>query len=104
MKLVELSPGELAPTAGVYEELNVFGSGTGRVPDVRDGETLPAAPRGFSWRSLSALSVAELRERAAQFRAMAGTATTEGAKSSLLKLAERFDALVARRESGEPQP
>ena len=100
MKLVEFSSGEPAPDAGPYEELNVFGTQTGKVIVVQEGETFPAAPRGFSWRSLSALSVAELRERAAHFRAMAGTATTEGAKNSLLKLGDRFDALATKRESG----
>lgn len=104
MKPVEFNPGEPAPDAGPYEELNVFGSRTGKVVVVQEGDTFPTAPRGFSWRSLSALSVVELRERAAQFRAMAGTATTEGAMKSLLKLADRFDALAARREGGGSQP
>ena len=104
MKMVEFSPGQRASAGGPYEELNVFGTRTGKVVDVHAGETFPAAPRGFSWRSLSALSVAELRERAVYFRAMAATATTEGTKASLLKLADRFDALAAKRESDEPQP
>lgn len=102
MKIDDFGPGQPAPDAGPYEELNVFGTRTGKVIDVRHGETLPAAPRGFSWRSLSALSVAELRERAAQLRAMAGTATADGTRTSLLKLADRFDALATKRESGEP--
>lgn len=63
MKLVEFSSGELAPEAGAYEELNVFGAPTGKVIDMRRGEIFPAAPRGFSWRSLSALPIAELRGR-----------------------------------------
>ena len=103
MKLVETSPGEPAPDGGPYEELNVFGTRTGKVIVVSEGETLPAAPRGFSWRSLSALSVAELRERASHFRAMAGTATSQGAKTSLLKVADRFDALASKRDGGETQ-
>jgi hypothetical protein len=46
----ELQPGSRAPSTGHYEELNVFGSRTGKVEHVREGELLPSAPRGFSWR------------------------------------------------------
>ena len=46
----EHQPGAHAPVTGQYEELNVFGSSTGRVEHVREGERLPNAPRGFSWR------------------------------------------------------
>jgi hypothetical protein len=35
---------------GHYEELN--GSPPGRVERVREGERLPRAPRGFSWRQI----------------------------------------------------
>jgi hypothetical protein len=50
----EHQPGTHAPTTGRYEELNVFGSRTGRIEDVREGEKLPSAPRGFSWRQIEA--------------------------------------------------
>jgi hypothetical protein len=44
------SPGDLAPKDGHYEELNVFGSPTGRVVPADEGDVLPQAPRGFTWR------------------------------------------------------
>ena len=37
---------------GHYEELNVFGTPTGKVEHVREGERLPHAPRGFGWRRI----------------------------------------------------
>jgi hypothetical protein len=37
---------------GHYEELNVFGSPTGKVQHVHEGERVPDAPRGFSWRQI----------------------------------------------------
>jgi hypothetical protein len=43
-------PGEPARRAGRYDDLNVFGTHTGRVAHVEAGEYLPAAPRGFTWR------------------------------------------------------
>jgi hypothetical protein len=46
----EHPPGEPAPASGRYEEVNVFGALTGRVAYVKEGEELPAAPRGFMWR------------------------------------------------------
>jgi hypothetical protein len=46
----EHQPGTRAPMTGHYEEMNIFGSGTGRIEHVREGELLPRAPRGFSWR------------------------------------------------------
>jgi hypothetical protein len=48
----EHQPGAHAPVTGHYEELNVFGSSTGRVEHVREGERLPHGPRGFSWRHI----------------------------------------------------
>jgi len=48
----EHQPGTHAPSTGHYEELNVFGSRTGRVEHVRAGEPLPHAPRGFAWRQI----------------------------------------------------
>jgi len=46
----EYRPGAPAPSTGHYEELNVFGSPTGKVVRAEEGSKLPAAPRGFSWR------------------------------------------------------
>jgi len=48
----EHQPGTYAPRQGRYEELNVFGSRTGRIEHVWEGERLPLAPRGFTWRHL----------------------------------------------------
>jgi hypothetical protein len=46
----EHRPGAPAPRTGHYEELNVFGTPTGKVVHAEEGSKLPAAPRGFSWR------------------------------------------------------
>jgi hypothetical protein len=46
----EHKPGDPAPATGHYEELNVFGSHTGQVVHGTEGEPLPGAPRGFTWR------------------------------------------------------
>jgi hypothetical protein len=48
----EHTPGTRALVTGHYEELNVFGSPTGKVKNVQEGERLPHAPRGFSWRHI----------------------------------------------------
>ena len=39
----------LAPLTGHYEELNVFGTPTGKIIHGRAGERLPGQPRGFTW-------------------------------------------------------
>jgi hypothetical protein len=49
----EHQPGTHAPATGHYEELNVFGTPTGRLAHVREGERLPGSPRGFSWRQVT---------------------------------------------------
>jgi hypothetical protein len=46
----EHRPGEPAPATGHYEEVNVFGTHTGRAHHAQQGEPLPGAPRGFCWR------------------------------------------------------
>jgi len=91
-------PGEVAPRSGVYEELNVFGTRTGRVVVVAKDEEFPAAARGFSWRPLSERSVAELRARAAEYRRLAETARTATVMDGLRKVAERIDAIADQRE------
>jgi len=45
----EYRPGERAPVAGDYHELNVFGAPTGKVHRAQGGDPLPSAPRGFTW-------------------------------------------------------
>ncbi len=95
----EFVPGEPAPSFGLYQELNVFGTPTGKVIVMVQEETFPTAPRGFKWRALTELSVSELRAKATQYRAMwPGTATTEAVMTALLQLAGRFDALANQRE------
>jgi hypothetical protein len=46
----EYLPGEPAPQVGRYEELNVFGTPTGRVAHLAEGQPFPAGPCGFRWR------------------------------------------------------
>lgn len=46
----EHKPGDPAPETGHHEELNVFGSHTGKVVHAIEGEPLPGAPRSFTWR------------------------------------------------------
>jgi hypothetical protein len=47
---VEHLPGDRAPATDHYEQLNIFGTPTGQVVQVTEGEPLPAAPRGYTWR------------------------------------------------------
>jgi hypothetical protein len=49
----EHQPGTHAPATGRYEELNIFGTRTGRIERVCEGERLPAGPCGFSWRQIA---------------------------------------------------
>jgi hypothetical protein len=97
----EHQPGEPAPLPGHYEELNIFGTPTGRIAMVGAGDNLPDAPRGFVWRSLSIRAPGELRARAEEYRRMADTARTATVAESLRKLAGRFDALAGQREAEE---
>lgn len=98
MQSDERQPGEAASNEGAYEELNIFGTPTGRTVLMAAGDRLPDAPRGFTWRPLSAHTVAELRARAAEYRRMAGTARTADVADGLRRLAERFETLAAQRE------
>ena len=54
MNVRDCPPGMQAPSAGTYEERNVLGSPTGFRVTVAEGEVLPAAPRGFTWRIVEA--------------------------------------------------
>ena len=99
MSLIEHQPGDPAPNSGESEELNVFGTPTGRTAVLAKDEMLPGTSRGFSWRSLSDYSVEELRERAAECRRMAEGARTAEVMGSLRRLAERFEALADQREA-----
>ncbi len=99
MRSDDYRPGEKAPTAGRYEELNVFGSRTGKTFLATEGAELPRAPRGFTWRPLDRRSASELRDRAQEFRCMAATARTIEIRDDLLYLAAEFDGLAADREA-----
>jgi len=101
MPIDEYLPRSPAPHTGLFEELNIFGAPTGVAVFMTQGKALPDTPRGFMWRSLAALSAAELRQRAEQYRAMAATARTAQAVDGLLKLAERFDTLAEERGRGD---
>jgi hypothetical protein len=98
MTFIECQPGDCAPNSGDYPELNVLGSPTGKVVLVAKGGKLPIAPRGFTWRSLSERSVAEIRAQAAEYRRMAGTARTAAVMRGLHKVADRLEALAEQRE------
>ena len=98
MTSIEFNPGEPVPFGGHYAEVNAFGGRTGRLISVSEGDEFPAAPRGYRWRPLRELSVAELRARAARYRQMAVTARTLQAASGLRRLADKFDELADRRE------
>src|SRR5581483_10938927 len=60
-----------------------FGTPTGKAAIMAKGESLPHAPRGFTWRPLSERSPADLRAGAAGYRRMAGTARTATVAESL---------------------
>jgi hypothetical protein len=50
----EYPAGTPAPSAGAYEQRNVMGTPTGVRVTVAQGELLPAAPRGFTWKMIEA--------------------------------------------------
>jgi hypothetical protein len=50
MPVPEYPPGARVSVGGVYEQCNVLGAPTGEQVAMAPGESLPAAPRGFTWR------------------------------------------------------
>jgi hypothetical protein len=101
----ELKPGTPAPASGSYEEVNVLGSPTGFVVEVRRDNALPALPRGFTWRliarpRISDMAVADLLKKAAEFGRMAATASTVETRNALLRIAQRFADLAEERCGG----
>ena len=98
MERDEFRAGDVAPAAGAYVQLNVLGAPTGMAIVLTERDTFPAAPRGFTWKPLGACSASELRDRAAYYRQMAGTASTTETRDELLKLAQRLDGLADQRE------
>lgn len=95
MTFTDYPPCVTAPVAGHYGELNVFGAHTGRVAEVQEGEELPSAPRGFTWRLLNQRSPTELRDLARDYRCLAATASTRETHDALLRLDRRFVDLAA---------
>jgi hypothetical protein len=96
----EFQPGETAPASGPYVALNIFGTPT-CTKVLQQGEAFPSLPRSFTWKLLSAYSADELRDRAQQYRQMAGTASTADVMDALLRLAQDFDKMAASRDRGD---
>jgi hypothetical protein len=48
----EYAPGDTAPAAGVYEQLNIFGSPNGIRVDMILGHPFPLAPVEHLWRAV----------------------------------------------------
>ena len=48
----ENRPGHPAPATAHFEELDIFGNLTGGTANVREGDSLPGAPRGLTWRRI----------------------------------------------------
>jgi hypothetical protein len=46
---LEHIPGDVAPIAGIYEQLNVMGQPTGVRAAVARNQQIPAAPLGYTW-------------------------------------------------------
>jgi hypothetical protein len=49
-RMLEHRPGERASASGLYHEINIFGTPTGRSVSAERGEQLPHGPLGFGWR------------------------------------------------------
>jgi hypothetical protein len=56
-------PADAAPVSGRYELLNIFGTATGEALSAGEGERLPAAPLGYSWRLISVDEPLEVARR-----------------------------------------
>jgi hypothetical protein len=92
-------PGTRAPSTASYEELNVLGARTGKVIVAQEGNDLPSAPRGFTWRPQLQRLATELRDLAQQIRRVAATATALDRRDSLLRLSRKIVALAAEDDS-----
>ena len=97
----EYQPGERAPRSARYQEVNIFGTPTGKVAYAVAGAVLPFAPHGFAWRPLRDQTAAELRARADEYRRMAETATTAPVRTGLRKIADRLAAMADDRERND---
>jgi hypothetical protein len=63
LRQFEVDPTDDAPASGRYELLNVFGTATGEAVSAMEGERLPAAPRGYSWRRVAVDEPLEVARR-----------------------------------------
>lgn len=101
LPIADVRPGQPAPESGCYQLLNVFSTPSGEETIVEQGCPTPGAPHGYMWRlkggALSSLSADHLLERAAEIRAMAGTARSLEAADALIRLADRFEKLAVER-------
>jgi hypothetical protein len=59
----EYVPTDDAPLSGGYELLNIFGTPTGEAVSASEGERLPAAPLGYSWRLMAVDEPLEVARR-----------------------------------------
>ncbi len=48
----EYFPGDPAPAAGTYEQVNIFGRPNGVRVDMSHGDPFPQAPVGHTWRAV----------------------------------------------------
>jgi hypothetical protein len=53
-RMPEHKPGQPASASGLYHEVNIFGTPTGRTERAYHGEPLPRGPRGWGWRPAEA--------------------------------------------------
>jgi hypothetical protein len=53
-RIPEHRPNEPAATTGLYREVNVFGTPTGKAVRAQCGERLPLGPHGFGWQLVAA--------------------------------------------------
>ena len=49
-RMPEHKPGQPSSASGLYHEVNIFGTPTGRTERVDHGDRLPRGPRGWGWR------------------------------------------------------
>jgi hypothetical protein len=89
--------GEAARDTDVYRQLNIFDVPTGMT--VRQGETFSGLSRGFRVQWLLTQSAHKLRNWAARCRRLAGAAMTTQVRDDLLKVTQRFEALVHQRDA-----
>ena len=100
----ELDPTDDAPASGRYELLNIFGTPTSEAVSASEGERLPAAPLGYTWRLIAVdepLEVARRRVLEAEKRvARQESLVEEMERSGYAEIAEMGQSLLrALRDS-----